>query len=175
MNLSYTSYDPDADEASAIQTAWVSYGVPTINSAGNDNRDTSVYSPYPCSDLYVMCVGDADNQGNRWTTTDLSKCQFPTGGLCGSNYGSVVDYAAPAVTIWTTASTGDFSYEAESGTSLASPEVAGIAALLRSIGCSPDHQHEAISGTANATMSPWTFWGFVNGGGALHYWPVPCP
>ncbi|HJQ21974.1 MAG TPA: S8 family serine peptidase [Gemmatimonadaceae bacterium] len=183
INLSYEHYDIDGGEASIIQAVH-QYGGAVVAAAGNDNRDASVYSPYPCVDLYLFCIGASDNSGNRWKTADASACPFPTADpgtttpLCGSNYGSPVDYAAPGIGIWSTsnrADAGDLAYEAGDGTSIAAPQASGILGLLKATGCTPDRSHEALYTTSSLGMSPWTAFGFINAGAALHHFGSVCP
>lgn len=181
INLSYEHYDPDGGEANIINSIY-SYGGHVVASAGNDNRDTATYPTYPCSGPGVFCIGASDNSGNRWKTGDTSQCYFPTPdpgtttpSYCGSNFGTDVDYAAPGIGIWSTSNVSDATYEAGTGTSMAAPQAAGILALLKSTGCTPPRSHEALYNTASRAMSPWTTFGFINAGSALHWFGASCP
>lgn len=184
INLSYEHYDIDSAEQNIISAVY-QYGGAVVASAGNDNKDTSVSHPYPCSDLYTFCIGASDNAGNRWKTADTQACPQPTPdpgtsspSYCGSNFGSDVDYAVPGVGIWSTSNQADIggaAYEAGTGTSIAAPQAAGVIGLLKSIGCSPQRDQDALYATSNFNKSPWTNFGFMNAGGALHWFGVPCP
>lgn len=102
--------------------AATSGGTLFVAAAGNDGRDTDQTPHYPSSyDLPGIISVAASNDVD---------------GLAGfSNYGiESVDLAAPGVQISSTVPNGG--YGVSSGTSMASPHVAGVAALMRAL--SPD-------------------------------------
>lgn len=150
INMSYGGTVYDGPEADAITTAWTVVGVSVVAAAGNDGN--SSYN-YPCADSYVICVGESDNTGARQLE---------------SNYGSWVDFSAPGMAgVWTATNATDSSYQSvDHGTSLSAPEVAGICALLKSIGKAPDAQMNALVGTSIRDTG-WTAYGFVQAGEAL--------
>lgn len=82
-----------------------------ISSAGNDNKDAS--SNYPAAYENVMSIGATTSSDSRWRN---------------SNFGSTVDLYAPGERVLTTDLGGQ--YGNFSGTSDASPIVAGAAALI---------------------------------------------
>jgi subtilisin family serine protease len=116
--------------ASAIAYAR-SKNVTVIAAAGNDNVSTPFY---PAAYPGVVAVSAVDET--------KAKAWF-------SNYGAYVDIAAPGVDILSTDYTGGFSFK--SGTSMASPHVAGVAALVEAAapGLTPAQVEQALIASAS--------------------------
>lgn len=118
-------------EYNAIQGA-VNAGVAFAVSAGNSDADASGYSPASFNNvLSVSALADFDGlPGGAGSYTcrvdqDDTLADF-------SNWGSAVDIAAPGVCIYSTYPLERGEYGTLSGTSMASPHVAGALALLAS-------------------------------------------
>jgi thermitase len=112
INLSLGNYQPSALMESAVKYAY-DKNVVLISAAGNDNSNQP---SFPASYPEVLAVSAIDFYGNR--------APF-------SNYGDYIDVAAPGVQIPSTYFNQQ--YAALSGTSMASPHVAALAGLIRSI------------------------------------------
>ena len=133
----------------------VSAGVTYAAAAGNDEKDASTVIPasYP-EVLAVSAIVDKDGKcgglssptsaGNDDTLADFS------------NFGSVVDIAAPGVLIKSTARGSSYT-DTFSGTSASTPHVAGAAALYNSENpnATPSDIRNALR---NSGSSPATIW-----------------
>ncbi|OGE45315.1 hypothetical protein A3B39_04505 [Candidatus Daviesbacteria bacterium RIFCSPLOWO2_01_FULL_37_10] len=102
-------------------------GITYVVAAGNSGANASSFVPAAYDDavITVSALGDSDGQsgGLGVNTPYGADDTFPS----WSNYGSVVDIAAPGVDIYSTWRSS--SYNTISGTSMATPHVAGAAAL----------------------------------------------
>ena len=129
-----------ASEQAAINGA-VSRGTTVVVAAGNENSNVSTSSPANCAN--VIAVGAITSTGQR--------ASF-------SNYGAGVDIAAPGYGILSTINKGTTSpgvegYASYSGTSMATPHIAGVVALIQSYALTPKTPAEIeaiIKGTARA-------------------------
>lgn len=109
---------------SAINGA-VSRGTTLAIAAGNSNANTSNFTPANCNN--VIAVASVTSTGQRSSF---------------SNYGALIDIAAPGSSIVSTLNAGTTtpgteSYATYSGTSMATPHVAGVIALLQSVSPTP--------------------------------------
>jgi thermitase len=134
----------------AVDYAW-NKGSVVIAAAGNDGVSTTFE---PASYANVIAVGAVDSRDR--------KASF-------SNYGSWVDVTAPGVEIASTVPNNGYSYM--SGTSMASPHVAGLAGLLASQGRNNVQIRAAIEQTADPISGTGTYFehGRINSYDAVRY------
>lgn len=130
----------------AVNYAW-GKGVVIVAAAGNNGNTRASYPAY-----YSNCIAVAATDKND------AKASF-------SNYGSWVDVAAPGVSIYSTMpnhtnSIGPTNYGSLSGTSMATPHVAGLAGLIWSTGYGTSNTsvRSRIESTADAIAGTGTYW-----------------
>ncbi|QCV55125.1 peptidase S8 [Thermoactinomyces vulgaris] len=115
-----------------------SKGAVVVAAAGNESTSAPSYPAY-----YEKAIAVAATDSNDKIASF-------------SNYGSWVDVAAPGVNILSTVPGGG--YQTASGTSMATPLVAGQAALLASQGKSASEIRQAIEGTADQISGTGQYW-----------------
>ena len=143
-NMSLGGPGTNTPLAQAITRA-VNGGVVVVVAAGNNAANASGYSPANHPDVItVSALADSDgNPGGtgpalacRPTSTDDVLADF-------SNFGTVVEVAAPGVCILSTWNNG--AYNTISGTSMASPHVAGAAGVLTSGTRDPTNRTQVLA------------------------------
>jgi subtilisin family serine protease len=110
INMSLGGSDCSQTIADAVNYAYFDKGLVIVAAAGNDGGGSI---SYPAKLAPVIAVGATDHNDH--------KASF-------SNFGDELDVVAPGVTIFSTVPNNG--YDAFSGTSMASPHVAGVAGLL---------------------------------------------
>ncbi|QAA82279.1 peptidase S8 [Aequorivita sp. H23M31] len=98
-----------------------------VNAAGNDGFDLDTVNIYPNDQ-----IDNGPEMGDTFLTVGALNYEYGDKLVANfSNYGKInVDVFAPGVKIWSTTPLN--TYEFLQGTSMASPEVAGVAAVIRS-------------------------------------------
>lgn len=149
INLSLGGSSYSSTLANAVNYAW-SKGVVVVAAAGNNKSSNPIY-PANLNNVLSVAATDSNDQ----------KANF-------SNYGTWVDVTAPGVSIL---STYKGSYAYLSGTSMATPLVSGLAALIFADNSSSTNSQvvEKIKSTADKIAQTGKFWesGRVNACSAL--------
>jgi cell wall-associated protease len=104
-----------------------SKGVLLVHAAGNDAKNIDVSDNFP----NPKYGNDSTKLASNWITVGASGPKGDGIAADFSNYGNGVDVFAPGVEIYSTLPGGD-QYGNQQGTSMASPVVAGLAALILS-------------------------------------------
>ncbi len=159
INMSWGAYGWAPYDQGAISYA-VAAGVVCVAAAGNNNRNMVNFSPAQLP--HVISVA-------AWSYND-TKASF-------SNWGDLIDVAAPGVDILSLKSkfyninggitVGD-KYVVNSGTSMATPHVAGLAALILSVNnlLKIDEVAEIIHGSSTDVLAsgkdPYSGYGLIN-------------
>ncbi|TVY16665.1 Subtilisin-like protease 2 [Lachnellula arida] len=125
--------------------ALVKAGVIVVVAAGNDNQDASNTSPASAPSAITVGAIDAND----------TKASF-------SNFGPAVDIFAPGVNVLSVGIKSDTSTATLSGTSMASPHIAGLAAYLMSL----ENLTSVAAVTARITTLAGSTGAVVTGAGA---------
>lgn len=127
INMSFgKDYSPQREAVEEAERYALAKGVLMVHAAGNDGKDIDTAANYPAPRFIdgkeipnVITVGASAETNNSDLIASFS------------NYGkATVDVFAPGKDIYSTVP--DSKYESNSGTSMASPVVAGVAAVLKS-------------------------------------------
>ncbi|MCU7872286.1 MAG: S8 family serine peptidase [Candidatus Thiodiazotropha sp. (ex Lucinoma borealis)] len=115
-------------------------GASLIVAAGNETKDVSGFTPANCTG--IIAVANSNRQGGRTSS---------------SNYGSMIDLAAPGDSILSTHNSGQITpgsdtYGTMTGTSMSAPHVAGVAALMYAVksDITPDQVEQFLKESARA-------------------------
>jgi hypothetical protein len=172
MSMSWPKLIDDSNVRSAIEAA-VKSGVLVVVSSGNDKKNRPTY---PCSYEGVLCVGAVSNNA----TMSLY-----------SNFGGQTDILAPGddiLSLYPTETSlitgtplvpsqalGITGYELLSGTSQASPEVAAVAAVIKSLnpGISANELKARLMASAVSSPTDQALYGRINLDRALGVKPQP--
>lgn len=177
INLSLGNDVPVVDASGlgpAVDYAW-SKGAVIVAAAGNS---TSPLCGYPAASAHAICVAATDSSG-----LPSSYSNFPVrldGGVALRAPGGTSSFdCTPGAGIWSTywpgASGSDAEvcppkgYEPLAGTSMATPFVSGVAALLRGAGLSNQQTVDCIKSTSsnNGNFDPVYGYGIVNADNAV--------
>jgi len=128
VNLSYNfPISPFGDTAAldmAASRLINNYGIAIVNSAGNSNSHAGSFSPTALPEVIVVAGLDWNNY--TYGAGAPFSCSTPG---CGTNYGTPVDFFAPAVDILGAMGSSGQSYACiGTGTSFAAPFATGVAA-----------------------------------------------
>ncbi|MFT3852149.1 MAG: S8 family peptidase [Ilumatobacteraceae bacterium] len=133
LNLSIGGDANDLEDA-AVQAA-IDDGITVVVAAGNDGKNACTHTPARVADAITVAAADGNDYSPGW-----------------SSWGSCVDVFAPGVDIASLSTTPGVSIN-KSGTSMAAPFAAGVAALLLQQNPTWSPARVAAQLVANATPS----------------------
>lgn len=130
----------------AINSA-LANGATLVIAAGNGNVNASNSAPANCDNVIAVGASDSDGKRSIWSSTQQS------------NFGPLVDVAAPGSTIVSTFNSGSTAPSVESygysgGTSMAAPHVAGVVALVQQVS-DPAKTPAQLEALIKATATPF--------------------
>ncbi|WP_128894380.1 S8 family serine peptidase [Longirhabdus pacifica] len=137
INLSLGGSSPSSAVEDAVNYAW-NKGVVVVAAAGNTPSTRPSYPAYYEKSIAVAAT-DANDQIAYFST-----------------YGDWVDVAAPGVNVISTQLGGG--YVSYSGTSMATPHTAGVAALLAGQGLTHEEIRAKLEGTADKIAGTGQYW-----------------
>jgi len=153
INMSLGGSGVDQSYETAIANANAA-GVTVVVAAGNSDADANFYSPaFAPHAITVSALADFDGRSGSPHASPTCRTDQDDTLADFSNWGTAVDIAAPGVCITSTYPIEKGSYGTISGTSMASPHVAGAAALLASTGMTVAQIRTALLTTRN---NNWT-------------------
>jgi len=131
MNMSFgKGYVKDKQIVDSAVRYAMEKDVLLVHAAGNDSENTDHVSNFP-NRRYVDSLGINQGEGEAWLEVGATSWEKNNLVASFSNFGKrTVDVFAPGVDIYSTMPGSK--YKEQSGTSMASPVVAGLAAMIRS-------------------------------------------
>ena len=132
ISMSWGSGGSSSVEQMVFDYAW-QQGIALIAAAGNNGNQVQFY---PANYNHVLAIGNTASSDARSTS---------------SNYGNWLDLMAPGTTIYNCLAGSNSSYGNQTGTSMATPMVAGAAGLLISVnpGLTPDDIYKCLQDSAD--------------------------